>query len=127
MRAHDQTDVRRRRLAGAWLLALAAATASTALGREAPIASWKGDPGDPIRLVAERVQTWDDGGEEWVFLEDRLELAQGTSRSSPTGPCRGSRGPGEGPARLIGSSFMSRGMSAIPATPGSSSPRSGPP
>ena len=77
MRAHDQTDVRRRSLAGAWLLAFAVACVASARGEEAPVARWTGDPADSIHLAADRVQTWTDGGAEWLLLEDRAEVAQG--------------------------------------------------
>jgi len=81
VRAHDQTDVRRRRLAGAWLLSLAAAFATTtpgpSWGGDPPVATWKGDERDPIRLAADRVQTWSEGDVDYVLLEDRVEVIQG--------------------------------------------------
>jgi len=81
VRGHDRKDIRRRPRAGDWLLLLAAAVAlatpGPAEGQGTPVASWKGRPEDPVRLVADRVQTWEDGGHNWVLLEDRVEVGQG--------------------------------------------------
>ena len=82
MRGHDQTDVRRRRLASTWLLIVAASVAPAAWvvvarGQDATVAHWKGDEGEMIRLRADRVQTWSEGGAEWVLLEDQAEIGQG--------------------------------------------------
>ena len=82
MRGHDQTDVRRRRLASTWLLLVTASVASAAWvvvarGQDAIVARWKGDEGELIRLRADRVQTWAEGGAEWALLEDQAEIGQG--------------------------------------------------
>jgi len=81
VRGHDQTDIRRR--AGARLLiALVVAIAGhagrgPARGQDAPTASWKGDEAAPIRLSADHVQAWTEGGTYCVLLEDGAEVAQG--------------------------------------------------
>jgi len=85
VRGHDQTDIRRSRRSGAWLLALAASASSLAigpaggeaLGREAPVAAWKGAEDEPLRLRADHVQTWMEGETYCVLLEDRAEVEQG--------------------------------------------------
>ena len=83
MPGHDQTDVRRRRLASAWLLIAVAASvapatwAVVAVGQDAIVANWKGDEGELIRLKADRVQTWTEEGADWVLLEDQVEVGQG--------------------------------------------------
>ena len=82
MRGHDQTDVRCRRLASTWLLMIAASVAPAAWvvvarGQDAVVATWKGDEGETIRLRADRVLTWSEGGAEWVLLEDQAEIGQG--------------------------------------------------
>ncbi len=86
MPGHDQTDVPRRRLASTWLLILAiplaggtprAVHASPGDGPEPLVARWKGDEADPIRLVADRIQTWSEGGAVWALLEDQAEVGQG--------------------------------------------------
>ncbi len=81
MRGQDQTDVRRRRLASAWLLmalfSVALAARSEARGQDVPVATWKGDEGESVRLRADHVQTWTEGGSEWVLLEDQAEIVQG--------------------------------------------------
>jgi len=81
VRGHDQTDIRRR--AGARLLiALVVAIAGhagrgPARGQDAPTASWKGEEAAPIRLSADHVQAWTEGGTYCVLLEDGAEVAQG--------------------------------------------------
>jgi hypothetical protein len=79
---HDQTDVRCRRLASTWLLVLAipvvwATWNGSSLGQDATVAKWQGDEAEIIRLRADRVQTWTDGGALWVLLEDQAEVGQG--------------------------------------------------
>jgi lipopolysaccharide export system protein LptA len=79
---HDQTDVPPRRLASTWLLLLAipvvsATWAWTSLGQDAPVATWKGDEGEIIRLKADRVHTWHENGVLWAVLEDQVEVGQG--------------------------------------------------
>ncbi len=83
MRGHDQTDDRRRRRVGAWLLlavAVALATREAARGQDAATIAtwaWKGEEAEPIRLAADHIQTWVDGDEHYVLLEDQAEIAQG--------------------------------------------------
>ncbi len=95
MPGHDQTDVRRRRLASTWLLIVASLVApatwpASGFGQEAPVARWQGDEADSIRLKADHVQTWTEGETLWVLLEDQAEIGQGdVSIRSRTG-----RGPG---------------------------------
>ncbi len=82
MPGHDQTDVRRRRLASPWLLIVAIPVVSatwgwSSLGQDTPVANWRGDEGEMIQLRADRVQSWIDGGAKWVLLEDQVEIRQG--------------------------------------------------
>ncbi|WP_435010428.1 hypothetical protein P12x_001696 [Tundrisphaera lichenicola] len=77
MRAHDQTDNLRRRIASIWLLAFVALLDSPARGAGSPVATWKGDPVESIRFIADRIQTWNEDGADWYLLEDRAEIAQG--------------------------------------------------
>ena len=82
MPGHDQTDFHRRRLARIGLLLSAlgfalATWAGSAPGQEAPVATWKGDEGQPILLRADRVQTWTEGEADFVLLEAQAEVAQG--------------------------------------------------
>jgi len=89
VRSHDQTDIRRRRHGRARLgpalaaLLVVVAWAARGPGRpaahgaSAPVASWKGEEAAPISLRADHVQTWVDGGANWVYLEDQAEIIQG--------------------------------------------------
>ena len=95
MRGHDQTDNRRRPrhaiASSGWialtLLVVLFASASLTRGQDGaeiapaePPASWKGQIGQPIRLVADRVQFWDGAdGNRWALLEDNAEIGQGGS------------------------------------------------
>ncbi len=82
MRGHDQTDVRRRRFASAWLIVVAAlvalaTSAATTEAQSQPIAHWQGDERESIRLIADQVTSWSDEGAEWFLLEDQAEIGQG--------------------------------------------------
>ncbi len=82
MPGHDENDLRRRRLARAWLIVALLPVAltlraRTGFGQDFPSARWQGDQSRTIQLRADRVQTWSEGGAEWVLLEDQAEIAQG--------------------------------------------------
>ena len=84
MPVHDPSDARPGRLASTWpLVVLLTIVVSTTWGwaargqGAAPVARWKGEEGEPIALKADRVQTWTEGGAEWVLLEDQAEVVQG--------------------------------------------------
>ena len=83
MRGHDQTDdFRRRRRASTWLfLALSVAfhalPRAEAQGQTTGSATWKGIETASIHLAADRIQTWDDQGDQWFLLEGRSEVTQG--------------------------------------------------
>ena len=83
MPGHDQTDdFRRRRRASTWLL-LALCVATSAMpraevqGQTTGLATWKGIESASIHLAADRIQTWDDQGDQWFLLEGRSEVVQG--------------------------------------------------
>jgi hypothetical protein len=82
VRGHDQTDVRRRRFASAWLFLVAtwvalATSISAIKGQDAPVARWQGDERESIELRADRIQSWTDEGADWFLLEDQAEIRQG--------------------------------------------------
>jgi hypothetical protein len=82
VRGYDQTDVRRRRFASAWLILVVtwvalAAFESMARGQGSPVAVWQGDERESIVLRADRIYSWTDGGAEWFRLEDQAVVVQG--------------------------------------------------
>ncbi len=81
MPGHDQTDVHCRRRASTWLLCAAsclllALPRAEVVGQTPILATWKGSEAALISLRADRVQTWDDQGNQWLILEGRAEASQ---------------------------------------------------
>ena len=127
MRGHDRSAIRRRRLDGVWLLLIAlplagsvAGWAVTTHGQEAVDATWKGDEGEPIRLRADRLQTWTEGSSEWAILEDQVEIRQGAvSLRADRGVARIVRA-GRADGSILRVDLYVEGQVRDPANPGSS-------
>ena len=84
MPGHDQTDdiCRRRRTSTWFLCALGVAISASILsarawGQTTGEATWKGAESAAIHFAAERIQTWDDQGNQCFLLEGHAEVTQG--------------------------------------------------